>query len=63
MSYFAQYEQPGDVGCDFFAHHTRDLSLAIATAVGEAITTHASVVKGRLADPPAPQPVGDLGES
>ena len=29
-------------------------SLEIATAVGEAITTHASVVKGRLADPTTP---------
>ena len=46
---------------DFFTHHVRALSLAIATAVGEAITTPASVVKGRLAPPPCP--AGDLGES
>ena len=48
---------------DFFTHHARALSLAIATAVGEAITTHASVVKGRLADPPTPRPASDLSES
>ena len=47
---------------DFFTHHARALSLAIATAVGEAITTHASVVKGRLADPTTPRPADDLTE-
>ena len=39
------------------------LSLAIATAVGEAIATHAGIVKGRLANPSAPCSAGDLGES
>ena len=48
---------------DFFTHHARALSLAIATAVGEAITTaHASVVKGRLADLTTPRPADDLTE-
>ena len=44
-------------------HHTRTLSLAIATAVGEAITMRASVIKSRLTPPP-PRPLADFcGES
>ena len=39
---------------DFLTHHTRALSLAIATAVGDAITMHASIIKSRLAAPPPP---------
>ena len=41
---------------DFLTHHTRALSIAIATAVGDAITMHASIVKSRLAAPPLTVP-------
>ena len=48
---------------DFLTHHTRALSLAIATAVGDAVTMHASIVKSRLAAPPLPRLADFRGES
>ena len=48
---------------DFLTHHTRALSLAIATAVGDAVTMHASIVKSRLAAPPLPRLADFCGES
>jgi hypothetical protein len=48
---------------DFMTHHTRTLSLAIATAVGDAITMHASIIKSRLAAPPLPHLADFCGES